>query len=97
MIGTTGITSTWPINGASIGPLSTSTATTTITNLVVTGSIKAYGSDLLERISTIERVLGIPEKDSALEVKYPSLKKQRDDYINSLEKCRTFERIKGSE
>lgn len=94
MIGATGITSTWPTTGASSGTIAT---TTTITDLVVTGSVKVEGSDLLERISTIERVLGIPEKDSALEVKYPSLKKQRDDYIDSLEKCRTFERIKGSE
>jgi hypothetical protein len=93
MIGATGITSTWPTTRASSGTI----ATTTITDLVVTGSVKVEGSDLLERISTIERVLGIPEKDSALEVKYPSLKKQRDDYIDSLEKCRTFERIKGSE
>lgn len=63
--------------------------------LEVQGSVKINGLDLEERLSTIERVLGIPERDVIMEAKYPSLKKKFDDYINTLEKYRTFERIKG--
>ena len=39
----------------------------------------------------------IPERDAIMEAKYPSLKKKYDEYINALEKYRTFERIKGTE
>lgn len=63
--------------------------------LDVRGTIKVNGLDLEERLKIIERVLGIPERDISMESKYPSLKKKFDDYINSLEKYRTFERIKG--
>lgn len=63
--------------------------------LDVKGNVKINGIDLEERLKTIERVLAIPERDATMEAKYPSLKKKFDDYINTLEKYRTFERIKG--
>jgi hypothetical protein len=63
--------------------------------LEVKGTVVINGIDLEERLKTIERVLAIPERDATMEAKYPSLKKKFDDYINTLEKYRTFERIKG--
>jgi hypothetical protein len=63
--------------------------------LDVKGTVKINGIDLEERLSIIERVLMIPERDATMEGKYPSLKKKFDDYINTLEKYKTFERIKG--
>lgn len=65
--------------------------------LDVKGNVRINGLDLEERLKTIERVLAIPERDATMEAKYPSLKKKFDDYINSLEKYRTFERIKGDD
>lgn len=65
--------------------------------LEVKGKVVINGIDLEERLNTIERVLAIPERDATMEAKYPSLKKKFDDYINSLEKYRTFERIKGDD
>jgi hypothetical protein len=65
--------------------------------LEVKGTVKINGIDLEERLKTIERVLAIPERDATMEAKYPSLKKKFDDYINTLEKYRTFERIKGED
>ena len=65
--------------------------------LDVKGNVKINGIDLEERLKTIERVLLIPERDATMEAKYPSLKKKYDEYINALEKYRTFERIKGDD
>jgi hypothetical protein len=65
--------------------------------LDVQGNVKINGIDLEERLKTIERLLHIPERDATMEAKYPSLKKKFDDYINTLEKYRTFERIKGED
>lgn len=65
--------------------------------LDVQGTVVINGIDLEERLKIIERVLAIPERDVTMEAKYPSLKKKFDDYINTLEKYRTFERIKGDE
>ena len=65
--------------------------------LEVKGTVKINGIDLEERLKTIERLLAIPERDATMEAKYPSLKKKFDDYINTLEKYRTFERLKGVE
>lgn len=65
--------------------------------LDVKGNVKINGIDLEERLKTIERVLAIPERDAIMEAKYPSLKKKFDEYINALEKYRTFERIKGED
>ena len=64
--------------------------------LEVKGKVLLNGLDLEERLKTIERVLAIPERDATIEAKYPSLKKKFDDYINALEKYKTFERIKGT-
>jgi hypothetical protein len=64
-------------------------------SLEVKGSVVINGLDLEERLKTIERVLAIPERDAIMEAKYPSLKKKFDEYINALEKYKTFERIKG--
>lgn len=63
--------------------------------LEVNGKLKLNGLDLEERLKTIERVLTIPERDAKLEKKYPKLKKMHDDYIMTLEKYRTFDRLKG--
>lgn len=65
--------------------------------LEINGTVKINGLDLEERLKTIEKVLMIPERDVTMEAKYPSLKKKFDEYINALEKYRTFERIKGTE
>ena len=65
-------------------------------SLEVKGKMILNGLDLEERLKTIERVLAIPERDATIEAKYPSLKKKFDDYINALEKYKTFERIKGT-
>lgn len=65
--------------------------------LDVKGTVVINGIDLEERLKTIERVLAIPERDATMEAKYPSLKKKFDEYINTLEKYRTFERVKGDD
>ena len=64
--------------------------------LTVKGNVVINGLDLEERLKTIEKVLMIPQRDAILEAKYPSLKKKFDEYINALEKYKTFERIKGT-
>jgi hypothetical protein len=63
--------------------------------LEVKGRMVINGRDLEERLNTIEKVLHIPERDVILEKKHPKLKKLFDEYINALEKYKTFERIKG--
>lgn len=63
--------------------------------LDVKGTVRINGMDLEERLKTIERVLCIPERDVILEQKHPKLKQLYDDYINALEKYKTFERLKG--
>jgi hypothetical protein len=65
--------------------------------LEVKGNLVVNGIDIEERLKTIERVLLIPERDATMEAKYPSLKKKYEEYINALEKYRTFERIKGED
>ena len=65
-------------------------------SLEVKGKVVINGLDLEERLKTIEKVLCIPERDATMEAKYPSLKKKFDEYINALEKYKTFERIKGT-
>ena len=65
--------------------------------LEVKGRMVINGRDLEERLSTIEKVLQIPERDVILEKKHPKLKKLYDDYINALGKYRTFEAIKGDD
>ena len=66
-------------------------------SLEVKGKIVHNGRDLEERLSTIEKVLQIPERDVKLEKKHPKLKKMYEDYIKALEKYRTWEAIKGDD
>ena len=63
--------------------------------LTVKGKVVINDRDLEERLDIIEKVLCIPERDVILEKKHPKLKKLFDEYINALEKYKTFERIKG--
>ena len=65
--------------------------------LEVKGNMVINGRDLEERLTTIEKVLQIPERDVTLEAKHPKLKELYDQYINALGKYRTFEAIKGEE
>lgn len=65
--------------------------------LEVKGKMIINGRDVEERLGTIEKVLRIPERDVKLEKKHPKLKKLYDQYINELEKYRTWDRIKGEE
>jgi predicted transcriptional regulator len=65
--------------------------------LEVKGRMVINGIDLEERLSTIEKVLQIPERDVKLEAKYPSLKKKYDEYIKDLSKYRMWEAIKGED
>ena len=65
--------------------------------LEVKGRMVLNGQDVEERLNTIEKVLQIPERDVKLEKKHPKLKKLYDQYINELEKYRTWDRIKGKE
>jgi hypothetical protein len=63
--------------------------------LTVKGKVIINDRDLEERLSVIEKVLAIPEKDAILEAKHPKLKELYDQYITALAKYRTFEAIKG--
>lgn len=64
-------------------------------SIEVKGKMILNGQDLEERLSTIEKVLHIPERDAKLEAKYPKLKQMYDDYIKELSKYRTWEILKG--
>jgi hypothetical protein len=65
--------------------------------LEVKGNMVINGRDLEERLSTIEKVLQIPERDVILEAKHPKLKELYDAYIHALGKYRTWEAIKGND
>jgi hypothetical protein len=65
--------------------------------LTVKGKVVINDRDLEERLTTIEKLLQIPERDVKLESKHPKLKKLYDEYIHALAKYRTFEAIKGDE
>ena len=65
--------------------------------LEVKGRMVINGRDLEERLTTIETVLQIPERDVILEKKHPKLKKLYEEYIYALAKYRTWEAIKGEE
>lgn len=65
--------------------------------LEVKGNIVHNGRDLEERLTTIEKVLMIPQRDAILEKKYPKLKKMYDEYIKELSKCQMWESLKGDE
>lgn len=66
-------------------------------SLEVKGKIILNGIDLNERLTTIENILQIPERDSILEQKHPKLKKLYDMYINELSKARMWETLKGKD
>jgi hypothetical protein len=65
--------------------------------LEVKGRVVINGRDLEERLTTIEKVLSIPERDVILEEKHPKLKKLYDEYIKELSKYRMWQSIKGDE
>jgi hypothetical protein len=65
--------------------------------LEVKGNMVINGVDLEERLTNIEKVLCIPERDVILESKHPKLKQMYDDYIKALAKYRTWEAIKGND
>ena len=65
-------------------------------SLEVKGKIIHNGRDLEERLTTIEKVLMIPERDVIMEKKYPKLKKMYDAYIKELSKYRMWEELKGN-
>jgi len=64
-------------------------------SLEVKGKIIHNGIDLEERLSIIEKVLMIPERDIEMEKKYPKLKKMYDQYIKELSKYRMWDELKG--
>ena len=64
--------------------------------LEVNGSVKINGVDLEERLSTIEKVLQIPQRDVTMESKYPKLKKIYEEYMRELDKLRTWDALKES-
>lgn len=66
-------------------------------SLEVKGNVVINGRDLEERLTTIEKVLQIPERDVILEAKHPKLKELYDEYIHALGKYRTWETLKGNE
>jgi hypothetical protein len=63
--------------------------------LEVKGRMVINGRDLEERLTTIEKVLQIPERDVILEKKHPKLKKLYEEYINELSKYKMWHSIKG--
>jgi len=63
--------------------------------LEVKGNIVMNGRDLEDRLSTIEQVLMIPERDVKLEKQYPKLAKMYEDYIKELAKTRMWQTLKG--
>ena len=63
--------------------------------LEVKGRMVINGRDLEERLTTIEKVLQIPERDVILEKKHPKLKKLYEEYINELSKYKMWQSIKG--
>ena len=65
-------------------------------SLEVKGKIVHNGRDLEERLSTIEKVLMIPNRNVTLEKKYPKLKKMYEAYIKELSKCEMWEILKES-
>ena len=66
-------------------------------SLEVNGKLLFNGFDLEERLSTIEKVLGIPTRDIKMEKKYPRLYELHQQYMLELEKYHTWDRIKGNE
>jgi len=93
----TGINTTWTTGTSSIPTETIRINQTDPPTVDIKGNLTINGRDLEERLNTIEKVLQIPERDVKIEKKHPKLKKLYDDYINALEKYRTFEAIKGDD
>ena len=93
----TGTNTTWTTSTSSIPNETIRINQTNPPTVDVKGNLVINGRDLEERLTTIEKVLQIPERDVILEKKHPKLKKLYDDYINALGKYRTFEAIKGED
>ena len=93
----TGTNTTWTTGTSSIPNETIRINQTNPPTVDVKGNLVINGRDLEERLTTIEKVLQIPERDVILEKKHPKLKKLYDDYINALGKYRTFEAIKGDD
>lgn len=64
--------------------------------LDVKGIVRINGLNLEERLSTIEKLLQIPQRDVTMESKYPKLKKLYEEYMHELEKLRTWDALKES-
>lgn len=64
--------------------------------LEVKGNVKINGVDLEERLSTIEKVLQIPQRDVTMESKYPKLAELYKQYMRELEKLKTWDALKES-
>lgn len=64
-------------------------------SLEVKGNVVINGLDLEERLKTIEKILQIPERDVIMESKYPKLADLYQQYMQELERYKTWERIKG--
>ena len=62
-------------------------------DLRVNGALVVNGRNIEERLSIIEKALGIPERDPELEKKHPKLKEMYDEYITALAKYRTWEAV----
>jgi hypothetical protein len=93
----TGTNTIWTTGTSSVPNEAIRINQTTPPTIDVKGNMVINGRDLEERLSTIEKVLQIPERDVILEKKHPKLKKLYDEYIAALAKYRTFEAIKGDE
>ena len=65
-------------------------------SLEVNGKVTINGQDLEERLSTIEKLLQIPQRDVTMESKYPKLKKLYEEYMRELDKLRTWDALKES-
>ena len=65
--------------------------------LEVKGKMILNGIDMEERLKTIETLLQIPTRDATMEQKHPKLAELYKQYMNELEKYKTWERIKGED
>jgi hypothetical protein len=90
-----GSNGTWAVGNTTISTDPVLTINGDKTSLDVRGKMILNGQDLEERLSVIEKVLQIPERDAKLESKHPKLKKLYDEYIKELSKARMWESLKG--
>lgn len=80
-------------NGEEVAKVAADEAT-----LEVTGRIRINGEYLDERLERIETLLNIPTRDVTIEEQYPKLKALFKEYMQELEKYKTWNRLtKGNE